>query len=118
MPWSRAADFIKEATAVQKLPNGYPYLLIPVHTKENQATHYPTKAEDFYLNLGSYTEVAPNHNHNPSPSPNPSASFHTPSLSHSHFFCKKGTSAAEACREAPLKNRSTAFNFSYIGPAE
>ena len=45
-----------EATKT-KLRPGVPYMLLPVRTAENQATHYPTARADFYLNLGTYTEI-------------------------------------------------------------
>merc|ERR1712216_401109 len=45
-----------EATKVALRP-GIPWMLLPVKTVENRATHYPCEKEGFYLNLGTYTEI-------------------------------------------------------------
>ena len=56
MPWSEAVPFVAEATKT-KLRPGVPYMLLPVFTKNNDATHYPTARADFYLNLGTFILV-------------------------------------------------------------
>ena len=57
VPWSRAVDFVAEATKTLVHRPNVPYMLLPVGTGGNFATHYPTAKEDFYLNLGTYTEI-------------------------------------------------------------
>lgn len=57
VPWSRADEFVREATKTRPHRKGVPYMLLPVGTSSNKATHYPCEREERYLNLGTYTEI-------------------------------------------------------------
>lgn len=56
VPWSKAVEFMEKATTTP-MRDGIPYMLLPVRTADNRATHYPTQREAYYLNLGTYTEI-------------------------------------------------------------
>ena len=56
VPWSEAVPFVAEATKTKLRPD-VPYMLLPVKPADNVATHYPTKKEAWYMNLGTYTEI-------------------------------------------------------------
>ena len=40
VPWSRADEFVREATKTRPHRKGVPYMLLPVGTSSNKATHY------------------------------------------------------------------------------
>lgn len=57
VPWSKADEFVREATKTRPHRPNVPYMLLPVGTAQNKATHYPCAKEGRYLNLGTYTEI-------------------------------------------------------------
>jgi len=53
VPWSSGGDFLREVLSNVRLPEGKPWLILPIRPKATSFTNYPLQ-DTLYLNLGVY----------------------------------------------------------------